>query len=78
MWNLNPKEYWLEIRNNSTNTDFETITYLSNLGKLFHSFIAIDWEASNLEYEWLDRTIEKMKIYREWLSNAIRDIDIIH
>ena len=44
----------------------------ANVGTVFRLIAAIHWSAVELEYEWVERAIRKLRIYNFYLAELMR------
>lgn len=73
-YSVNPSigEYFKVIRDTWPFMDIQTVRRLGYIGETFRCLASIRWEADNLRYEWIEKPMSKMKVYKKWLDEIIK------
>lgn len=65
--------YWSIVRECWPSLDIPAIQRLVIVGRIFRWLAAIDWESTNLPYEWLEKPMNAMRIYQAELAEAMQE-----
>jgi aminoglycoside phosphotransferase (APT) family kinase protein len=68
--------YWSIVREYWPSIDIQTLQTLTNLGRIFRAFAAIDWASGGLSHNsnWVQRIMVNMKMYDSHLTEATRAV----
>jgi hypothetical protein len=64
--------YWTVVRECWPTLDLPAIQRLAKLGTVFRRLAAMNWESVNLEHEWLDKPMARVRAYHTELAEAIQ------
>jgi hypothetical protein len=67
--------YWTVVRDHWPRVDLQTIQQWANLATMLRTLVAINWDALSLAYEWVERPMIWMKLYREAMDYAMQTVD---
>jgi hypothetical protein len=68
--------YCSEARRSWGDLTLNQIQKLADLGRIFRVLIAIYWKSLALSYEWVEWPVEKLRLYRSALAEAIQFLGI--
>jgi aminoglycoside phosphotransferase (APT) family kinase protein len=64
--------YWAGIRDHWPGFDLPTVQQWADVGTMFRSLAAVNWEAVNLALEWVENTMMKLRIYQATMADAMQ------
>ncbi len=64
--------YWEAVRDHWPSLDLQTIQQWANLATMLRTIVAINWNALSLAYEWVEKPIIWMRLYRETMAYAMQ------
>ena len=68
---LSPALYWRFVREDWPHLGIRTVTRLAKAGKLLGRLAAVDWAAHWLKYQWVERPMGWLAVYRDDLAVAV-------
>ena len=68
---LSPALYWRFVREDWPHLGRRTVTRLARAGKLLGSLAAVNWGAHWLKYQWVERPMGGLAVYRDDLAEAV-------
>jgi thiamine kinase-like enzyme len=69
---IETESYWCLVRDFWSSITQLMIKQSAIIGQIFWSIDAINWELPRLQFGWKERSIRNMRIYDDWLVNAIQ------
>ncbi len=69
---VSPALYWRSVREDWPHLGMRTVTRLARAGKLLGRLAAVDWAARWLTYQWVERPIGWLAVYRDDLAVAVK------
>jgi len=68
---VSPALYWRFVRDDWPDVGIRTVVRLAKVGKLLSRLAAVDWAAHWLKYEWVERPMGWLGLYRDDLAVAV-------
>ena len=71
---LNPdlRAYLSVLQSYQISMDAKGIRRLAYVGEIFRWLDAVRWETENLQWEWIDGPMHRMRIYKQWMDDISR------
>ncbi len=69
---IETKSYWCLVRDFWPSITQQTIQQATQIGKIFRSINAINWELPFFSFSYLERPIRRMGYYQAWFDDAIK------
>jgi Phosphotransferase enzyme family len=66
--------YWTVVRDHWPGLELKTIKQWANLATILRALVAINWDALSLAYEWVERPMIWMRLYREAMEYAMQAV----
>jgi hypothetical protein len=69
--------YWSAMRRLWPDMDLADLQRLADLGVMFRALIAVYWKSLSLDGDWIEWPVEKIKIYRERLTESMQTLGLL-